>query len=83
MNDAALLSFLGSKKNRNVTVTYSPRQLKDAKIVRMAIEDALYTADREIKFERFRDLPPELRDNIYELAMVHFPEQLTTPSSCH
>ncbi|KAK4575368.1 hypothetical protein LTR86_001222 [Recurvomyces mirabilis] len=76
-SSSELLKF---KKDRNVTVTFSDKQLKDPKAMRTAVEHALYAADREIKFERFRELPPELRNSIYVFAMAHFPDQLITPS---
>ncbi|KAK3673725.1 hypothetical protein LTR78_006278 [Recurvomyces mirabilis] len=76
-SSAELLKF---KKDHNVSMTYSDMQLKDPRAMRMALETVLYAVDREIKFERFRGLPAEQRNSIYESAMAHFADQLITPS---
>ncbi|KXS98980.1 hypothetical protein AC578_4994 [Pseudocercospora eumusae] len=52
---------------------------KPTKAGRAALTDALLTADESISFHRFMDLPPELRNNIYELYFADFCA-LRTPS---
>jgi hypothetical protein len=42
--------------------------------------DALMAADDQLEFHRFLDLPPELRNRVYELSMIHYPTKFRGPS---
>lgn len=47
---------------------------------RQAMIDVLFEADKGLSFNRFLDLPPELRNEVYELSMTSYPEELNTPT---
>lgn len=73
--DAELKTFVKARGLKLVELVKKPLELRK----RYGRIKALYEADGAPQFERFLELPPELRNEVYALYMSDFPDKLKAP----